>query len=252
MISAQAIVDRMASILDAEGSDRYLFEQDYKPAINSSVDWLVAVFNSAFADKKLPEENLRDLIRTSVWQASSYSRVNINSSSLGYGVWGILGVFPEPVIAPLSDPYTLPTPEASQIRGDLSYIRSDFSADRSTIEEWNTNRKNVFAAGNEVLLGGGLKRYAYLGYGNYESSTYNAGGKEIDVRPSVANQFVAITVLKVPEKVVNITDSLEFPDSVFDVLYQKALNFIAYKQGDKTNLYAVTSQDVNTLVKLMI
>ena len=251
MISTQAIIDRMTSVLDAEGSERYLFEQDFKPAINSSIDWLVAVFNSAFAEKKLPEENLRDLIRTSIWQANSYSRININPLDLGYDVWGILGVFPEPTIAPTTTPPLLLSPESSKHRGDLSYIKSEFSADRAVIEEWNINRKNIFSPGNEVL-NNSLKRYAYLGYGNYESSSYNSGGKEIEVRPSIANNFVAITVLKVPNKVVNSSDKVEFPESVFDVLYQKALNFIAYKQGDQTNLYSVTSQDVSTLVKLMI
>ncbi len=97
MISVNAIVDRMISVLDAEGSDRYLFDQDFKPAINSSIDWLVAVFNSAFADKKISEENLRDLIRTSIWQASTYSRIHLDDSDdvLGYQIWSLLGIFPD-------------------------------------------------------------------------------------------------------------------------------------------------------------
>ena len=251
MINVQAIVDRMTSVLDAEGSERYLFDQDFKPAINSSIDWLVAVFNSAFSDNKLPEESLRDLIVTSVWQASSFSRINIDASALGYDVWGVLGIFPEPVITPDIKAPLLLSPEKSQFRSDISYIRSDFSAERLTIEEWNINRSNVFSPGNEVIKNG-LKRYAYLGYGNYESSSYSSGGKEIEIRPSVADSFVALTLLKVPIKVVSVSDSVEFPESVFDVLYQKALNFIAYKQGDQTNLYSVTNQDVSTLVKLMI
>ncbi len=63
MIAVQTVVDRMIFGLDAEGSDRYTFENDFKPAINSSVEWLQAVFNQAFADKKLTEENLRDLVK---------------------------------------------------------------------------------------------------------------------------------------------------------------------------------------------
>jgi hypothetical protein len=62
MIPVQTIVDRVTSILDAEGSDRYLFDQDFKPAINLTKDWVVAVFNKAFADKKLSEENLKELV----------------------------------------------------------------------------------------------------------------------------------------------------------------------------------------------
>lgn len=251
MISVQAVSDRMISVLDAEGSDRYLFDQDLKPAINSSIDWLVAVFNSAFAEKKFPEESLRDLIRTSVWQASSYSRIHINSDSLGYEVWTILGIFPEPKIAPHRDAIPLSSLEKSEHVSDLSYISSDFSAERLTIEEWNVNKKNIFSPGN-IAITNGFKRYAYLGLGGYNSDSYNSGGEELEIRPSVASQFIAMTTLKVPEKITSISDEIEFPSSVFDVLYQKALNFIAYKQGDKTNLYSVTAQDVATLIKLMI
>lgn len=251
MISVQAVVDRMTSVLDAEGSDRYLFDQDFAPAINSSIDWMVAVFNSAFAEKKLSEENLRDLITTTIWQASLHSRINIDGALLGYDVWAILGIFPKPVTTPQASPLTLPSPEKSDFRSDLSYLKSDFSAERLSIEEWNINKKNVFSPGNETVTNA-FKRYAYLGHGNYESSSYNSGGKEIEIRPSVANEFVAIAILKVPVKVQQITDQVEFPESVFDILYQKALNFISFKQGDKTNLFSVTAQDVATLVKLMV
>ncbi len=253
MIPLQAVVDRMISVLDAEGSDRYLFDQDFKPAINSSMDWLVAVFNSAFADKKLPEENLRDLVKTTIWQASSHSRVYFDEadSVLGYKIWAILGVFPEPTLTPIIIPPVQITPEKSSLRKDISFLSSEYSAERLTIEEWNLNAKNIFAAGNKVPSKS-FKRYAYLGHGNYESTNYIVGGQEIEIRPSVADQFVAVSVLKVPRPVSLITDSVEFPESVFDILYQKALNFIAFKQGDKTSLYNVTTQDVSTLAKLMI
>ena len=251
MINAQTIVDRMKSVLDAEGSDRYLFEQDFKPAINSAMDWLVAVFNSAFSDKKLSEEDLRELVRTSIWQANSFSRINLNETALGYNIWTILGIFVKPTVYPPLAPPALLTPETSVFRADLSYIDSDYDAGRLTIEQWNGNKKNIFAAGNEIMQTE-LKSYGYLGHGDYSSSAYNAGGAEIQIRPSIAEEFVAITVLKNPEKVNAITDNIEFPETIIDLLFQKSLNFISYKQGDNTNLYTVTAQDVSTLVKLMV
>jgi hypothetical protein len=251
MINSQALVDRMTSVLDAEGSERYLFEQDFKPAINSSIDWLVAVFNAAFSDNKLSEEDLRELVKTSIWQANSFSRIHFNQADLGYRIWTILGIFPKPTITPVTTPPPLNSPESSTFRGDLSYVDSYYAAKRLTIEEWNENRKNVFAAGNEVLKNQ-LESYAYLGHGNYGSSNYNAGGEEIQIRPSVSGEFVAVTLLKNPDKITSITDDIEFPETVFDLLFQKALNFISYKQGDNTSLFAVTAQDVSTLVKLMV
>jgi len=251
MIAVQTVVDRMKSALDAEGSDRYLFDQDFKPAINSSIDWLVAVFNAAFSDKKLSEEDLRELVKTSIWQANSFSRIRFDETALGYKIWTVLGIFPEPRVTPSANPASLSSPEKSTFRGDLSYIDSHFSARRLSIEEWNENRQNVFSAGNEIL-GNGLKSYAYLGHGNYDSSNYITGGEEVQIRPDVSETFVAVTVLKNPDKIVSETDSIEFPSTIIDILYQKALNFVAYKQGDQTTLFAVTSRDVATLVKLMV
>lgn len=251
MINTQTVVDRMKASLDAEGSERYLFEQDFKPAINSAMDWLVAVFNSAFSDKKLSEEDLRELVKTTIWQANSFSRIHIDQTVLGYKVWTILGIFPKPVIIPATIAPVLPLPETSVFRSDISYIESEFDAKRLTIEGWNSNRKNVFAAGNEILSNE-LKSYGYLNYGDYGSSSYNAGGPEIQIRPSVAGEFVALTLLKSPTKINLITDDIEFPEPLLDILFQKSLNFISYKQGDRTNLHSVTAQDVSTLVKLMV
>ena len=68
-----------------------------------------AVFNQAFADKKLTEENLRDLVKGVVFQTNQYSRVNMNL--VGDDIWSIMRVNPEPsvndtsaVITPTTNP----------------------------------------------------------------------------------------------------------------------------------------------------
>ena len=35
------------------------------------------------------------------------------------------------------------------------------------------------------------------------------------------------------------------------MLFDKALNYIAYKQGDQTNIYSVTNQDVQQLIGVL-
>jgi len=251
MIAVQTIVDRMNSALDAEGSDRYLFDQDFKPAINSTLDWLVIVFNSAFADKKLSEEDLRDLITTNIWHASSFARIKFDDVATGHKLWTILGVFPEPVVEPVTVAPVLANKFDSQFEPDLSYIESDFSASRLAIEEWNQNKKNIFMPGNETVTNQ-LKKYAYLGFADYSSSAYSTVG-EIEIRPrdDVKDKFVGLSYLRVPAKIDDIGDDLEFPETIIDLIWQKALNFIAYKQGDQTTLYSVTERDITRLVQLM-
>jgi hypothetical protein len=50
---------------------------------------------------------------------------------------------------------------------------------------------------------------------------------------------------------VTLADEISFPHSVFQLLFDKALNYIAYKQGDQTNLFGVTSQDINQLLNVL-
>ena len=242
----------MQAVLDAENSDRYTFDQDFRPAINSSVEWLQAVFNKAFAEKKLTEENLRDLIKRVVYQTSSFSRINFDETALGFKIWSLMSVNPEPTVHPAPAVVT-PTssPEQSIYRSDLSYIRSKYGAKRLTLEEWEENSENVFEAGNNRLTNS-FKSYAFLGWVSYDSSSYNAGGPETEIRPEVVNDFVGVTFLKYPTPISLITDFIEFPDTLLDLIYTKALNFISFKQGDQTNLYSVTNQDIFLLVQSMI
>lgn len=252
MISVQSVVTRIESILDAEGSDRYTFNQDYRPAINSSVEWLQAVFNKAFADKKLTEENLKELIRVVVYQTNAYSRVVLDDPNLGMSIWSILKVNPKPVLYPSNSVVqVLAQPYLSKYRSDVSFIKSDFSAKRLSTEQWEQSKENIFEAGNE-FFSNQFKKYAYLNPQNYTSSTYLPGGPEIEIRPEIPNEFIGVTILKYPTPVQNISDSIEFPETLYNLVVQKALNFISMKQGDQTNLYAVSTRDVQTLVQLMV
>ena len=50
MILASDIIADLKAALDAEGSDYYTEAQDYIPAINRAMDYIVTVFNKAFAE----------------------------------------------------------------------------------------------------------------------------------------------------------------------------------------------------------
>lgn len=251
MIAVQSIVDLMKFELDAEGSDRYLFDLDFKPAINQSVKWLVSVFNSAMERNKLSAEDLQDLIRTRVWTASTYSRVNFDEVAVGHKLWSILSVHPKPNVFPVaSTPTALPNNYASVFESNVAYTDGYWSAKKLTIEQWDDSRKNVFEAGNELLVNG-LKSYAYKTHINYDTTSSYAGGKQIEIRPTIAGNFVAITYLKYPEEITLITDDIELPETLTTLVTQKALNFISIKQGDQTSLYGVTETDVNRLIQIM-
>jgi len=250
MIQAQTIVDRTLSILDAEGSDRYLFDQDFKPAINAAVEWLVAVFNSAFAQNKLSEEDLRELIKTKVFQANDFSRVRFNADVVGEKLWTVLAILTEITVTPDVAPPPLPNPKISVYHPEYTFVSSEESAGRLSIQEWNENKKNIFKAGNTTVTNG-FKKYAYLSFGDYSSDNYTEIG-EIEIRPDVSSELVAISYLKYPTPITTISDSVEFPASLTDLLVQKTANVISYKQGDQTTLYGVTDVDVQRLISFMV
>lgn len=251
-ILVQTINDRMISKLDAEGSDRYLFDQDIKPAINEAMEQLVTMFNQAFGDNKLTPEALRELIKIKVWQTNKYSRVSYDAAATGHPLWSIIAVYPEPKVNKAVASSPTQDLAQSKLRKDISFISSTKSAKRLTHEEWNENSNNVFMPGN-MILKGELSEYAYLDFGDYTSSSYSGAPSkvEITIRPDVSQKIVAIAYLKYPDQVSVIGDSIEFPESLTNLIVDMALRNIAYKQGDGTSLFSLSDRNVMALVNLI-
>ena len=113
MISVQTVVTRMESVLDAEDSDRYTFERDFRTAINSSVEWLQSVFNRAFADKKLTEEDLKELVKVVVFQTNQFSRFYLDH--VDDSIWSVLRINPEPTLHPSGATITSTTPTSTTV-----------------------------------------------------------------------------------------------------------------------------------------
>lgn len=253
MISIQTIHDRMLAALDAEGSDRYTFNEDTKYAITGAISTTIALFNSAFGENKLSPEQLRELVYIKVWQASQYSRIAFNATKVGHNFWTIFGVYPKIVANQKKSGTNLSNKSESMFRPDLSYLSSYRSAKRLSFEKWNENALNAFEAGN-TILNGSLADYAYLDFANYTSTSYDTGGAdkvELEIRPAVPGELVAIAYLKHPTPISALTDSVEFPESLTNLIVEIALNEIAIKQGDGTSLFLVSDRNVNRLVALM-
>lgn len=147
-------------------------------------------------------------------------------------------------------------PEDSFFLDNLSFLSSEYSAKRLTAEEWNENRGNPFSAGNTIQTPATcpeIASYAYKNFTDYTSLTYNIPvSREIEIRPAIADELVAIEYLKVPTEVVLVTDSIEFPAAFENLIYEKALNFVSFKQGDNTTINSVTNEDLNLLIKTIL
>lgn len=248
MILVQEIANRILSALDSEDSDRYLFDQDLKPSINGAVEDLVTMINQAFGEKKLSAENFRELLYVGIWQANSYSRVAFNSQDVGHELWTIDAIYPKPEVNKRVTTFPTQNNSVSKYRPDLSFVKSTQAAKRLTFEEWNENAQNLFSPGN-TLLTGAMAEYAYLDAANYSSTTYPSSTDKIEwtIRPDIPNQLVAIAYLKYPTPVTLISDSLEFPKSLTDLIVDLALNKIGYKQGTQS-VYIASMQNTARLI----
>lgn len=283
--TAQTVRDRMSSRLDAEGSDHYHDDLDIIPAINSSIHWMVNLVNSILSEKKMSPEVMRELMTSKVWQTNWFSRFSFNSDDVGHNLWTVVSITPKPDVyvpsfssndlasysasfaafvlpnvdkefsnSPIIgfdpvDASPLQKPD-SVFRPDLVHVRSsERSALRLTHEEWQMALGNPFSAGNKHAKCN--VQYAYLDPTDYNTIAggYVTNGKyEFELRPELKRQLVTMTYVKTPSPVAQLSDVIEFPDTFFEMLVSKALQFVSVKQGDNTNLYTVTGRDIQLLL----
>jgi len=248
-IAVQKLVDSIQSALDADGQgDYYLFDQDYKPAINNAIDFIVSTVNHNLEQKKFSGELLRELIRNRVYQTSRNSRVQFDSTD---NVWSILALYPNPTVT--QDPgQSLPDATtdsaASYLIDHASYVSSNQDAKRLTLEEWNANKLNPFLSGNTVITATELQQYAYQTFQNYSSTYQYTPTSEIEIRPVLDGKLIAVSFVQYPTQVSVVGDNVQFPESATDLIVNLALKWIAFKQGDGTNIYALSSRDAAQLV----
>jgi hypothetical protein len=252
MFTAQELRNQMRFALDAENSDHYRDDLDIIPAINAAIKWLTSVVNTAYGQDKIGEEFFRELSSSGVFRTSDTSRVSL--TVFPTEVWSILAVYPKPVTRQISGAPVPPTPDntRSYYLSNKLHISSQLSCKRLNLEQWSVNYDNPFEAGYQGdQICESLKLYAYLTPINYQGTSTSYLTQELEIRPSSPNEEVTIFWAKKPTQIVNLADEINFPHSVFQLLFDKALNYIAYKQGDQTNIYGVTAQDIQQLLTVL-
>lgn len=244
-IPAQQTVDEMAAALDAEGNDYYLFDRDYKFAINYAINWLTTAINNKLGSTKFSEEAVRDINKTWVFQTSTYSRVNIPDT-----VWTITQVYRDITTIPASPTLTpLVNPEDSFYRNDISVLSRGTSATRKNADELSDMLINPFAQGFSLETRN-IVSAAYHEMGDYTSTNYTVTNpREIEIFPDKAIAYVGIELLLVPTPVVLITDDIPFPASMTELILQLGLTFIAEKQGDQTNVFGIAEKDIMKMIE---
>lgn len=258
MILVQDIVNQCNALLDAEGSGRYSWDRDFKFAITSASQYVISIFNAAFAKNKLSEESLKELTYMKVWQTSLFSRFAFDSSVVGHSMWTILAIHPKiSVIAnnvtifPVgSYPLSLATKE-SVYMPTLSFKDSNFSCKRLTSEEWTQRNTNPFVAGSPLISCADLREYGFIDWSNYTGGYSLTHDKaEIEISPDVAGELVAMRYLALPISPTVITDSLSYPDSLTNLITQLTMKFIGQKESG-VSTFQISDQEIQQLAQIL-
>jgi hypothetical protein len=252
MFTALEIRNQLAAALDAEHSDHYRDQEDYIPAINGAIRWMVSVVNMALGQNKIGEEFFREISYTGVFRTDNNSRISL--SVFPSEVWSILAIYPKCDTQVRKDrPVPIfPDDTISYFVPNKIYVTSVHDCKRLSVEEWSRNKVNPFEAGYDgSAICGDLIQYAYLSPLNHWNTNTGAHSSEIEIRPRLINEMAAVVWAKKPTEISTINDDIEFPDSVKQLLFNKALNYIAYKQGDGTTAYTVSNNDIQLLLGVL-
>lgn len=253
MILASDIVSYLKADLDAEGSDRYTFEQDYKHAINRAILWATSVFESIFNTNKQVAEQLIDLKVTRVFKTNYFSRIGFSEDDLGHEVWNIISVLPECVTFPVISSAVAVNEVNSVFVTNASLVSAPYVASRLTEEEYEQGARNEFIDGNNTLASNSsLKSYGWIEAHDYASEGYDPTiKKQIEIRPTLRG-LVGVRYLKKPTLIEAEGESIEFPASLKTLLSDKSLNFISRKQGDGTIAFSVSESDIKNMLSLFV
>jgi hypothetical protein len=244
-IQASTIFSRVRSFLDDDNSTRYTEADDLVPAINSAINYLMAVFSAAFEQRKIQPEVLSELIEVLIYNpdvSGNTARIELDDQDGGGDVtfsdifWTIIGVDPNPTTSG-ADPNVLV--ESTQR-----------FAHRLTVKEWNYALENPFSPGYSSVPSD-FQRVAYTGPGSLlgDSKQY------IFLRPgtlfSDTGSRVAVWILKKHPAITAGTTELLFPVSLHELIVQKTLYFISYQHKADSRYSQVTDKEVKELITLM-
>lgn len=231
------------------------FSDRYRPsvrlgAVNSAVRRAIAALGWQMANKKGPEEWLRELTLMRIFQTNSQGGINLADPLLGHSVWNVLGIYAQPetvetqTILPLDQ-------STSQYRADLAFAGSGHPVERVTLEEVPLIKGNFVRNGNEVTSGNAkLLSYAYYIIGDASSTNYaSPAGSELRVLPKsqTGQKLMAMSYLKQPSTFLTQSGSVEFPQAALQTLGDWSLAYLAVAQGDTTTLMSFAEADAKQL-----
>lgn len=251
MITVPELDSYVDANVDAQGSQRYLFEQDKIPNYNSAISRALAACNWALANRKGSEEALIELKEDRVFQSNFFGGIALNNAvpALGHTVWSILAIYAEPITVPVVTTI-LGTPAQTVLVGAVP-TGSAFPVRRMTAEQIAVARTNMYMDGNEVLAAGPMRTYAYYSMGTRSDNQniIQSTQGELFITPAslASRKQFWVSYLRTPQTITSVNDVIDLPQSMKRTLASWAVQYMTTKQGDGTTMFSVAEKDAQEL-----
>ena len=253
MITYAELDALVRAMIDDEGSQRYLQNQDKIPAFNSAISRALTAGNWALANRKGSEEALIELKEDRVFQSNFFGGIALNNAvpALGHTVWSILAIYAEPITVPVVTTI-LGTPAQTVLVGAVP-TGSAFPVRRMTAEQIAVARTNMYMDGNEVLAAGPMRTYAYYSMGTRSDNQniIQATQGELFITPAslASRKQFWVSYLRTPQTITSPADVIDFPQSMKRTLADWACQYISTKQGEAGagSLYSIAEKDAAQL-----
>lgn len=269
MFPFSALDSAVLARIDAVGSDGYDLNTDRIPGTNGAQYQCATAVRSFLEQKKMTGEALRDLNYTSIFQTTHAGQVAVDDllalAPLNHKLWSIIGVHPE---FESYEPQVIvgdPLPANSLIRTDLRFIRPLKSSHHQTQEQQSDSEQDIFAPGSGIVPVTDTKvQYAHT----FATHPITTVGQQVGVLMTVtphtfgARRLVAISYLKSPKLVPPMpgnlldplynTTTLEWPESVLELMIAVTMRILSIKVGDNTTQYVLTKEEENQLLRAIV
>lgn len=243
MISYGDLNYYISQMLDDETSERYL-PSNRIAGINWALNRAQSAFGWQFANRKGPEEAMRDFTKIAIYQTDGFGSALLDDPLLGYTIANVLGVYVNPV--PQSTASILPLPPTvSQYRSDVLYSNVGEPVHRVTLEMTPIIKTNASMRGNEVLADNpGRVTYAYY---------LNNGRVWVIPQSQTGQKFIAVAHIEKFPLMTDDTSTVDMPPYMTNILASWACEFLSWKQGaGPDTLNVLASKDAAQLFNFSV
>lgn len=230
MILASDLVTDLQFLIDDENSDRYDFDNDYKPAINLAVRYIMSAFDQAFERGSLSPTVFGELLFGE--KITPTAITGLEACKLVVTVttmWRVVGVDPAPIF------------ETADYIGPAKSIATYLPFNMAgNVEE------DPFEAG--AIQSTDLTRYSFTSMNIIDPT--GTPIRHLILRPGVTTDC-AVVYLKTPTKVIATGTSFEFPYVLYQPVLMKAYQYMLFQAGKQPlQNMQVSDKEVQELVAL--